>query len=99
MKTDMAPTEPEQSVEEEVAPRPKPYSFAMRRWIISLVSVWVLLVAGVLVFQFLWKTRPVAVQTNTALLPPRVEVQTLAPENIREVFIGYGSARADHEAT
>lgn len=101
MKTDLAPTEPEQTEEvkeSERAPMPRTWS-GLRRWIVSIVLILVLLAGGVEIFVLLWETRPVAEQTDTAMLPPRVEVRTLVPEDIREIFVGYGSARADREAT
>ncbi len=70
---------------------------AVRKSALSLLLIVAVLGAGIGHAWWLASTRPEARRRDVASLPPLVEVQTLVPEDIQQVFVGYGSARADQE--
>ena len=102
MKTDLLPT-PTSSEPEPIGPPPAPSSIRsgrrVLRFAVSAVLVLGILSGGVGGFYWLLSTKPAVQRSNDSPLPPLVEVQTLVPEDLKEVFVGYGSARADREVT
>lgn len=100
MKTDLKPTQTDslpKPVEPEAAPVASPQKVGVVRFVVSTVVVLLILGSGAAGFWWLLTTKPVATRSGELSLPPLVEVQTLVPENLVQEFVGYGSARADHE--
>jgi|GEM_PF-860984 len=100
MKTDLQPTQtgsPPVPTDPGVTPAASPRRAGVVRIAISAVAVLLILGAGYAGFLWLLATKPVAARSAESSLPPLVEVQTLTPEDLVQEFIGYGSARADHQ--
>lgn len=79
-------------------PRP-PNARIAKRIAVSAALVILLIGGGAAVFIYLVAHRPTAAKTDWTVLPPLVEVQTLASEDIQDTVVGYGSARADRRIT
>jgi len=69
----------------------------VRRFAISALLIVSLPLIGAGIAYWLSATKPDARRREAHSLPPMVEVQTLIPQDVQEVFAGYGSARADRE--
>lgn len=104
MKSDLLPQEPLQTLEyaadpntaiEPVpAPEPPPPATWLRVLVSTLLIVGILGVAAIIA-DVMVKSRPVASQTPTIIPPTLVESQVIEAKDVREVFLGYGTARAD----
>ncbi len=68
-----------------------------RKLLVSVVLIVLLLVGGVMISGWLYRTKPEAERTAEPSPPPLVEVVTVERTDVREVFVGYGSARADRD--
>jgi len=77
--------------------RPPPATW--QRILVSAIIVIVFLVAAGGVFNFLKSTKPTAVKTSAMALPPLVDVLQVDPKTVREEYLGYGTARAERQAT
>jgi len=69
-----------------------------RRIIVSLALIAVVLGAGMGLMAVLVKARTAPEKTETARAPLLVETVKPEPETIREMLVGYGTARADRSA-
>lgn len=78
-------------VEPVVAPPPATWL----RIVVSSVLIIVILSAGAGVAMLLVHSRPQASQTPTIIPPTLVESQVIRSGDVREIFTGYGTARAD----
>ncbi len=76
--------------------RPRP-GRRFHRLLISAALIVAVLAVGIGGAAWLAGTRTQPPRRENTVLPPLVEVQTLARRDLREVFDGYGSARADRE--
>ncbi len=74
-----------------------PAAWHSRRIVWSVGLVMALIVVGAGAAAYLVGSKPEMARRPMTSLPPLVLVQTLAPQDIRETFVGYGSARADQE--
>lgn len=97
MKADSAPNATQASERDDVPATPG--SPRAKRLAISAILIVLLLAAGIGFTAWMSRSRPDAPRREDTSLPPLVEVRTLALREIREVFTGYGSARADREVT
>lgn len=100
MKTDLQPTQtgsPTEEAESEASPASTPRKAGSARFLASAVAVLLILDAGAAGYWWLVTTKPVATRSGELSLPPLIEVQILVPENLVQEFVGYGSARADHQ--
>ncbi len=66
---------------------------------VSVALVVFLIGGGYGIFSYLVKHPPAAAKTASIILPPLVEVQTLAAEDLKDTVVGYGSARSDRRIT
>lgn len=71
----------------------------IRKVIVSILLAAIVLAFGGGVTAWLIKSRAKPAQEITVARAPLVDVVTLAPEDVREILHGYGSARADRQAT
>ncbi len=69
----------------------------LRKFIVSVVLMVLLIAGGVMIAGWLSATRPPAERTAEPAPPPLVNVEQVVLEDIREFFVGYGSARADRD--
>lgn len=74
-------------------------AFGVRRLLISLPLVLLLLGGSAYFAQWLYSTRPPADRSAEPRRPTVVDVRRVELEDIQEVFVGYGSARADRVVT
>lgn len=70
-----------------------------RKSVTSIILIVILLGIAGLIALGLYSTRPTPQRSKLERPAPLVEVQTVIAEDIRELFLGYGSARADQAAT
>lgn len=71
----------------------------IRKTVVSVLLIGLVLASGLAIARWLVATKPAAERRATVSRPPLVEVLRLAARDIQQVFVGYGSARADREAT
>jgi multidrug resistance efflux pump len=71
----------------------------IKRAVVSLVLIVLALVVSVLVAYHLVTTKPLPARQALAPHPPLVRVLPLVERDIEQTFVGYGSARADRQAT
>lgn len=101
MKSDLLTEEPletlsyasQPSVRETPAVEPPPATWL--RVLVSCLLILVILAFGGGVAIVLIKTRPQAAQTPTIIPPTLVETRLVQAKDVRQVFVGYGTARAD----
>ncbi len=74
-------------------------AFPLRKTAVTVVLIVIPISAAALVTWWLYQTRPSAQRSDVSAMPPMVSVHRVAAEDIPEVFVGYGSARADLQAT
>jgi multidrug efflux pump subunit AcrA (membrane-fusion protein) len=74
-------------------------AFPLRKTAVTFVLIVIPISAAALVTWWLYQTRPSAQRSDVSPLLPMVSVHRVAAEDIPEVFVGYGSARADLEVT
>ncbi len=74
-------------------------AFQARRILVSTVLILSVLAASIGIAWQLNATKPQAVRTDTPALPPLVKIHTLQRRDIRDQFVGYGSARAEHDVS
>lgn len=98
MKRDTDPGQPERT-EAPAAAEPKPQADRLRRVFLSAGLICAFICGGAVVRHYLITTRPAVARSEIGSLPPLVQVQRLVLENIEEEFLGYGSARAECEAS
>ncbi len=67
----------------------------LRKFISSFALIAIFLAFGIVAAVWLYSTKPEAERSLDAPLPPMVNVRTIVEEDLREIFTGYGSARAD----
>ncbi|MFQ5429105.1 MAG: efflux RND transporter periplasmic adaptor subunit [Phycisphaerae bacterium] len=101
MKTDYEPTSAEST---EASHRPSATGPSARRSLFARVVVSIVLIlflagGGIALFFLLLHMKPAAQRVADEVLPPLVEVRTLKPRPMRQVFVGYGSARSDRSVT
>ncbi len=70
----------------------------LRKFLLSIALIVVVLVGGTMIAGWLHATRAPAERSGERPLPPLVNVRTVAREDIREYFTGYGTARAEVDA-
>lgn len=106
MKSDLYIEEPMESVEyaaatpieataAPVAPVIAPPPPTWLRIVVSSVLIIVILATGAVVAMLLVNSRPQATQTPTIIPPTLVDSQVILAGDVREIFTGYGTARAD----
>lgn len=83
----------QESVQAATTLQPPPATWL--RVLVSLVLIVVILGVGAGVAKVLVATRPAASKTPTVIPPTLVESQVVDAQDVREVFVGYGTARAD----
>jgi len=71
----------------------------IRRIAVSIVLVVSVLAVGLAIGAWLVSTKPLPARRAVVSRPPLVEVLPLAAQDVQQVFVGYGSARADRQAT
>jgi multidrug efflux pump subunit AcrA (membrane-fusion protein) len=71
----------------------------IRKTAVSLLLIVLLLGAGIGGSVWLISTRPLPARRDVDPMVPLVDALTLTPRDIPQIFVGYGSARADREAT
>ncbi|MCG8403562.1 MAG: efflux RND transporter periplasmic adaptor subunit [Phycisphaerales bacterium] len=97
MKTDIPTHESPPTLEYASTP-PASRTVRFLRVFVSAGLVLSLLGAGYGGFMALMTTKPKAKRSVSTAPLPLVGIQTLMPEDIQEIFVGYGSARADRES-
>ena len=74
-------------------------AFRVRRLVVSLPLILLLLGGGAYIAEWLYSTKPPADRSAEPRRPPVVDVRRIELEDIQEVFVGYGSARAARAVT
>lgn len=103
MKTDLhhqAPPETldyaqDASAPEALSPPAAPPPSTWLRVVVSVALILVILGSAAGVAELLVHTKPVAKQSTVIRLPALVESRVVTAEDIRESFVGYGTARAE----
>jgi multidrug resistance efflux pump len=103
MKTDLHQQEPPETLDyaqdasapEALTPPSAPPPSTWLRVVVSIALILVILGAAAGVAQILVHTKPIAKQSVVSRLPALVESRVVMAEDIRESFVGYGTARAE----
>lgn len=103
MKSDLLMEEPLETLEYASEPTPsapvkaplEPPPATWLRVVVSGALIVVILAVGAASALVLVNTRPQANQTPTIIPPTLVESRVIESRDVREIFVGYGTARAD----
>lgn len=85
--------------ESPLLPPKRPPPATWLRVLISVVVMVALMAVAGQAFSYLTSTKPTATKTSVTALPPLVDVIRVDPTDVRETYLGYGTARAEREAT